>query len=88
MATLIVRGLVSDDRFVAKVARMTPKKNRTLRVKDVADILGISVWTVRDIANELGGTRKGNDKQGQWVFEEDGLIERYQEYCRKRIDVR
>lgn len=83
MAALIVKGLVNDDRFMAKVAKMVPKKNRALRVKDVADILGVSVWTVRDIAAELGGTRKGDEKRGQWVFEEEGLIERYQEYCRK-----
>lgn len=83
MAKLIVSGLVNDDRFMAKVARMVPKRNRALRVKDVANILGVSVWTVRDIAAELGGTRKGDEKRGQWVFEEEGLIERYQEYCRK-----
>ena len=83
IAKLIVSGLVNDDRFLAKVAKMMPKRNRALKVKDVAAILGISVWTVRDIAKELGGTRKGDERRGQWVFEEDGLIERYQEYCRK-----
>lgn len=82
MAKLIVNGLVNDDRFMAKVAKLVPKRNKVLRVKDVADLLGVSVWTVRDIAPQLGGTRKGDEKRGQWVFEENGLVERYQEYCR------
>lgn len=88
LAKLIVTGLVNDDRFMAKVAKMVPKKNRTLKAKDVAEVLGISVWTVRDIAEHLGGTRKGDVKRGQWVFEEDGLIERYQDYCRKCLKSR
>jgi transcription initiation factor IIE alpha subunit len=83
LAKLIVNGLVNDDRFVTKVAKMVPQKNRTIKAKEVAKILGISVWTVRDIAAYLGGTRKGDEKRGQWVFEENGLVERYQEYCRR-----
>jgi transcription initiation factor IIE alpha subunit len=84
LAKLIVTGLVNDDRFMAKVAKMVPQKNRTIKAKEVAKILGISVWTVRDIAEHLGGTRRGDAMRGQWVFEEVGLVERYQEYCRRK----
>lgn len=83
LAKLIVKGLCEDDRFIAKVAKMMPKRKKTIRVKEASQLLGVSVWTVRSIAEYLGGHRKGDAQRGQWYFDEDGLVERYQEYCRK-----
>ena len=83
ISKLIIEGLVSDDRFIERVARLAPKRNRSLRVKEVAKLLGVSVWTVRDIAPQLGGTKKGDSQRGKWVFEEEGLLDRYKAYCRQ-----
>lgn len=83
LSQLIIEGLCRDDRFMEKVAKSMPKQKKMIRVREAAKILGISVWTVRDIAAELGGQRKGNAIKGQWQFELEGLVERYQDYCRR-----
>jgi hypothetical protein len=44
-----------------------------------AEILGVTRKTVCEIAPFLGGVR-GGGQSAHWMFEEDGLIERYIEY--------
>lgn len=82
LSSAIVRNLVNDEKFMRRMAKMIPKKKNMVSSSRAASILGISRKTVCCIAEHLGGI-KGRDSKGHWVFEEDGLVERYIEYKNK-----
>ena len=50
---------------------------RLLTSSQAAERLGLSRGYVCDMAEKLGGKRKGDSKKGHWVFQEDILIEKY-----------
>ena len=80
IAASIVDRLVNDDKFITRVAKVVKSKKggRMLNSKQAADLLGITRGYVCDIAPQLGGVRRGDDKQrAKWYFPEDGLIERF-----------
>ena len=77
----VVDMLLGDERFVSRMERLFSKKSqRLLNSRQAGQRLGISADTVRDIAPYIGGIKKGDGKQCQWAFEEDGLKERYIDY--------
>lgn len=79
LSSAIVRSLVNDDRFIKRMAKMMPKKKKMVSSGKAASILGVSRKTVCCIAEYLGGI-KGEGRQDHWMFEEEGLVERYIEY--------
>ncbi len=76
ITSAIVEKLVNDDRFMKRMAKVMPKKERLLTSTQAAAVLGISRYTVCRIADKLGGVRKDGER-GHWVFREDGLVDRY-----------
>jgi len=79
LSSAIVKNLVNDDRFMRRMVRMLPKSRNMVTSTRAAAILGISRKTVCCIADQLGGI-KGGEKNDRWMFEEDGLVERYINY--------
>lgn len=79
LSSAIFEKLVNDDKFIKRMAQVMPKQRKMLTSSKAASILGISRKTVCDIAEYLGGVR-GEGKSAHWMFEEDGLIERYKTY--------
>ena len=78
LSTAIVEKLVSDDRFLRRMAKVAPKQERLLTSTQAASLLGISRFTICRLADKLGGFRKdGENGKGRWVFREEGLIDRY-----------
>lgn len=76
----IVDNLVNNDKFISRVAKMMEKRSKRLvNSSRAAEILGVTRKTVCEIAPFIGGIR-GNGQSAHWMFEEDGLIERYIEY--------
>ena len=76
----IVDNLVNNDKFIRRVAKMMEKRSKRLvNSSRAAEILGVTRKTVCEIAPFLGGVR-GGGQSAHWIFEEDGLIERYIEY--------
>ena len=79
----IVDNLVNNDKFISRVAKMMEKRSRRLvNSSRAAEILGVTRKTVCEIAPFIGGIR-GKGQSAHWMFEEDGLIERYIEYKNK-----
>ena len=79
----IVDNLVNNDKFISRVAKMMEKRSKRLvNSSHAAEILGVTRKTVCEIAPFLGGVR-GGGQSAHWMFEEDGLIERYIEYKNK-----
>ena len=83
ISSAIVKNLVNDDRFIRRMAKMMPKQKTMVSSGKAAKILGVSRKTVCEIAEQLGGI-KGCGKQAHWMFEEDGLVEKYKEYKQKK----
>lgn len=79
-AMAVVNLLLEDDRFLRRIEKILPKKSRMLNSSQAASALGISKWTLRSIAPYIGGIKNGCGKQSKWVFEENGLKERYLDY--------
>ena len=76
----IVDNLVNNDKFISRVAKMMEKRSKRLvNSSRAAEILGVTRKTVCEIAPLIGGIR-GKGQSAHWMFEEDGLIERYIEY--------
>ena len=81
----VVDMLLGDDRFAKRMEKMTVEKaGKMMSVREAASLLGISVWTVRTIAPQLGGIKKGVGKQAKWAFEESSLKDRYMEYLQTK----
>ena len=79
----IVDNLVNNDKFISRVAKMMEKRSKRLvNSSRAAEILGVTRKTVCEIAPFIGGIR-GRGQSAHWMFEEDGLIERYIEYKNK-----
>lgn len=80
VAATIVDKLVNNDKFVARVSKMMDKRKKNLvNSSRAAQILGITRKSVCEIAPFIGGIR-GKGQSAHWMFEEDGLIDRYIEY--------
>lgn len=75
LAKALAEELVTNDKFMAKVARMA-QRDKLLTTQQAAEVLGIPQFTVRRKAAELGGILMPN---GRWMFHEEGLIDRYVE---------
>ena len=83
LSSAIVAKLATDDRFINKIIKSVERKDRKLvNARRAAEILGINRKTVCEIGSYLGGV-KGKEKSAHWMFEEDGLVERYLEYKNK-----
>lgn len=89
LSGMIVEGLyaklANDEKFARKIAKSVTKR-RMLNTRQVAEKLGISVFTVREIAEQLGGIKgkAKNQRYGHLAFAEDGLLERYENYLRTK----
>lgn len=90
MAREVVNLLLDDDRFLRRMEKILPKRqSRMINSSQAASLLGISQWTLREIAPHIGGIKKGGDdahdgKRSKWTFQEEGLIDRYKEYLQSR----
>lgn len=79
ISSAIVHNLVNDERFIRRMAAMMPKQKTMVSSGKAAKILGVSRKTICEIAEQLGGIRE-EGKSAHWMFEEEGLIEKYKEY--------
>lgn len=91
IAECLYQRLTSDEKFIKKVGHAMQKKKRMLTTREVSNLLGISQWTVRKIAKYLGATKpnakgdkNGEKHYGHLLFQEDGIMERYEKYLRTR----
>ena len=76
IASSVVKLLSEDEKFMKRMAKLMPRQQRMVNSTQAAKILGINRKTVCEIAEHLGGIR-ANGKSAHWVFQEDGLIEKY-----------
>jgi len=84
-AKAVVDLLLGDDRFISRMERLSKKGPQVLlSCPRAAERLGISVDRLRRIAPYIGGIKKGDGKQSQWAFCEDGLKERYIDYINSK----
>ena len=83
ISSAVVENLVNNDRFMQRMARLMPRKNRLLNSRQAAEMLGITRKTVCEIAEQIGGSR-AQDNSSHWMFEEEGLIDRYRKYKESR----
>lgn len=79
ISTMVVENLVNNEKFISRIAKSLGKKRTLVNTKRASEILGVTRKTVCEIAPFIGGMR-GNGQSAHWMFEEDGLIERYIEY--------
>ena len=79
ISAAIVNNLVNDDRFMKRMAKLMPRKQRMVNSTQAAKILGINRKTLCKIAEHLGGM-KPDGKSSHWMFPEEGLIEKYRIY--------
>ena len=70
----VVDLLLSDERVLARIGRHARPSDKLLSTRQAAAHLGVSVFTVRRFAAELGGIRSA---RGQWSFPESTLTENY-----------
>lgn len=91
VAKIVYNMLVEDEKFAKRINKSMPKKKRMLNTRQTSELLGISAYQVRKIANKLGavkanakGDSDGKKRYGHLAFVEDGLVERYQEYLRTK----
>lgn len=83
LASSIVSKLTTDERFINKIIKSVERKDHKLvNARRAAEILGINRKTVCEIGSYLGGV-KGEGKSAHWMFDEEGLIDRYLEYKNK-----
>ena len=83
LASAIVAKLTTDERFINKIVKSVERKDRKLvNARRAAEILGITRKTVCEIGGYIGGV-KGEGKSAHWMFEEEGLIDRYLEFKNK-----
>lgn len=80
ISSAIVERLTDDDKFISRVSMMMEKRSKRLvNSTRAAEILGVNRKTVCEIAPFIGGM-KGEGKSAHWMFEENGLVERYVAY--------
>lgn len=92
LARLIVQGLIDNDLFIAKVAKMMPERNRIhesekrlVGAKEAAKMLGISVTLLRRIKDDENGIPqfsyvKGVSKSSPLKFNAATLMDEYERY--------
>ena len=74
IADAICDKLCNDERFMTHLAKVMPKRDRLISASQAAKLLGVSIYTVRRRAAELGGVLNTN---GRWTFHESKLMEKY-----------
>lgn len=79
LSSAIVEKLVNDEKFIRRMVGQMPKRKNMVSSSVAASILGVTRKTVCTIAEQLGGVR-GTGKSAHWMFQEEGLIERYIDY--------
>ena len=86
LARLIVQGLIDNDLFIAKVAKMMPKRNRIhesekrlIGAKKAAEMLGISVTLLRNGVPQFSYV-KGGSKSSPLKFNAATLMDEYERY--------
>jgi len=78
ISAAVADRLLNDERVIKRMVRYLPKKKRLLTTSQAAAVLGISTYTVRRLAERLGGVhRPGKDGRGRWMFDEATLVENY-----------
>ena len=75
IADRICEKLTQDERFMKHLAKCMPKRDRLISASQAAKLLGVSIYTVRRRAADLGGFINSN---GRWTFYESKLMERFQ----------
>lgn len=84
LSTAIVDNLLTDERFIKKMAKTIPKEKRMGNTTQVARLLGISRKRVCDLAPHIGGIRMGNTNSAHWMFPLDEVIENYITYMQRQ----
>ena len=82
ISSMVVENLVNNEKFISRIAKSLGKKKTLVNTRRASEILGVTRKTVCEIAPFIGGIR-GKGQSAHWMFEEDGLIERYIEYKNK-----
>lgn len=70
IADAVYQRIASDNTLIQRIGKALPKEDRYLNAKQVAVILGTSVYTIRRRAEELGGELQPN---GRWLFRESKI---------------
>jgi hypothetical protein len=70
----VVELLLSDERVLARIGRHAKAPSKLLNTQQAAVVLGVSPFTVRRLAAELGGIQGPG---GRWSFPESTLVEKY-----------
>lgn len=83
LSKAIVSNLVNDERFMIRMVKIMPKQKKMVSSGAAAKILGVSRKTVCTIAEQLGGIKE-EGKSSHWIFEEEGLVDRYLEYKKRK----
>ena len=84
LSTAIVDNLVNNDKFMQRIAKQMPRRQKMVSSSVAASILGITRKSVCEIAQNLGGIR-GEGRSAHWMFPEEGLIERYLTYKQVKV---
>ena len=79
ISAAIVDRLVSNEKFMKRMAKLMPRQQRMVNSTQAAKILGINRKSVCEIAEQLGGVR-ANGKSAHWMFVENELVDRYKTY--------
>ena len=80
ISAAIVENLVDNDKFIKRIAKAMQKESKNLiGSSKAARILGVTRKTVCVIAPYIGGKR-GKGDSAHWLFDEEGLVERYLKY--------
>lgn len=79
LSAAIVEKIANDEKVLKRIAKAMPRQRNLVSSSVAASILGITRKTVCDIAPFIGGVR-GNGKSAHWMFEKEGLIEKYKDY--------
>lgn len=74
ISAAVVERLLSDERILARVAKHAKACEKLLNTQQAAAVLGVSPFTVRRLAKELGGIQ---GQHGRWKFPESTLVQNY-----------
>lgn len=85
IAEEIVMILLDDDR-VRRLMERKEQESGLVNTSKAAEILGVSKYTVREIAPYIGGTKKGSDRRQHWYFDRVTLVDNYKRYINSRYE--
>ena len=79
LSAAIVDRIANDDKVLRRIAKAIPRQDNLVSSSVAASILGVTRKTVCEIAPFIGGVR-GCGKSAHWMFQKEGLIEKYKDY--------